>query len=164
MISRIGWIGLCITLFLMQSSVIPLLLSGRWQPDLWLCTVIISVFAFGRKTALSFAAVGGILQDIVTGNFFGLHLFPYFLTAVLTAVIIKDRYNRKWLVSVLSVIPGTVAYLFFVWMVVFLGGEEVNIFLYLFYQGIGLLGANAAAAAVLHPLLWSMRREWEPRW
>lgn len=164
MISRVGWIGLCIGLFLLQSSVIPLLCNGRWQPDVWLCTIIISVLAFDRKTAFAFAAVGGILNDIVTGNFFGLHVFPYLVTAFFTMAVIRERYNRKWVVSILTVIPGTVVYLFSVWIVVSMSGETLPVLLYLFYNGWGQVLANAAAAAVMHPLLWSMRREWEPKW
>ncbi len=162
--SRLEWTALCLGLFLVQGSVMPLLLNGLWQPDLWLVTVIIAVLAYDRKTALSFAVVGGIAQDIVTGNFFGLHLFPYLMAALLTAFFMRERYNRKWLVSVLSAAAGTAVYLVFVGAVVTLAGGRVEIPAYALHSALPQIAANVAAAVFLHPLLWNMKREWEPRW
>lgn len=121
--SRLTWAGLFAGLFLIQSAVLPFLFSGRWMPDLWFCAIIISVLAFNRKTALAFAVAGGIAQDIVTGNLFGLHLFPYLALALLTAAFMRERYNRRWLVSVASVAVGTAVYLLFVCAITALSGD-----------------------------------------
>lgn len=162
--SRLTWAGLFAGLFLIQSAVLPFLFSGRWMPDLWFCAIIISVLAFNRKTALAFAVAGGIAQDIVTGNLFGLHLFPYLALALLTAAFMRERYNRRWLVSVASVAVGTAVYLLFVCAVTALSGGRISFLRYLLYSGIPQILANTAAAAVMHPVLWDMKQEWKPRW
>lgn len=162
--SRAGWLCLAASLFLLQSAVLPFLLYGGWMPDLWLAAAVISVLAFDRKTALTFALAGGAAQDIVAGNFFGLHLFPYLMVTLLTSFFMRERYNRKWLVSVLSVAAGTAVYFVFLWLVVAVSGGRVDIPAYAVYRGLPQIGANALAALVLHNVLWNMKREWEPRW
>lgn len=158
--------GLCLSavLFLLQSSVLPFLLNGLWEPDLWLTAVVISVLVFGRKTALALAVAGGLLQDIVTGNFFGLHLFPYLVVTLLTAFFMRERYNRKWLVSVLTVAAGSAACILCVWLVILLSGGRVQPAAYLMHYGLPQILMNCAAAVVLHHVLWNMKHEWEPRW
>lgn len=150
--------------FLLQGSVLPILLNGVWQPDLWLTAVVISVLAFDKRTALSLAVVGGLVQDIVTGNFFGMHLFPYLMITFIIMGVVREKYNRQWFLSILAVMAGTVIYIAFLWVVVHIGGDEVRPFAYFFYDGIPQVMMNATAAILLHNVLWNMKHEWEPRW
>ena len=64
-------------IFLLQSSFLPFLFNGIMQRDLWLTVIALSSLVVDRKTAILLAAIGGLLQDVVTSNFFGLHLLPY---------------------------------------------------------------------------------------
>ncbi len=164
MISRLGFFCFSGILFLLQGSVLPILLNGQWQPDLWLAAVIISVLVFNKRTAFAFVLTGGILQDIVTANFFGAHIFPYLMIMVLTMGLVRDRYNRQWFISVMAVMTGTGVYILLLWLVVYVSGGTVRPLYYFFYDGIPQVMMNAAAAVVLHPVLWGMKREWEPKW
>lgn len=164
MISRLGFFCFAGILFFLQGSVLPILLNGQWQPDLWLAAVTISVLVFNKRTAFAFALTGGILQDIVTANFFGAHIFPYLMIMVLTMGLVRDRYNRQWFISVMAVMAGTGVYILLLWLVVCVSGGTVRPLYYFFYDGIPQVMMNAAAAVVLHPVLWDMKREWEPKW
>lgn len=164
MMSRLSFFCFCAVTFLLQGSVLPILLDGRWQPDLWLTGIIISALVFNKKTAILLAVTGGLLQDIVTANFFGIHIFPYCMITAMTMGIMRARYNRQWLISVLAVMTGTAAYIFFLWIVVYVSGGHVRPVLYFFYDGIPQVMMNATAAIVLHNVLWNMKREWEPKW
>lgn len=150
--------------FLLSGSVLPVLLPEEAMPDIWLVSIIIAVLAFDRKTVLALAGVGGVLADVVTGNFFGLHLFPYLVTAGLALCAVREKYNRKWLVSLLAVMAGTLVCMLVFFLVIHLGMGHAKPFYYFFYRGLPQFVSNAAAALVMHCVLWNMKREWEPRW
>lgn len=150
--------------FLLAGSVLPMLLPENALPDLWLVSVVIAVLAFDKKTVLALAVTGGVLSDVVTGNFFGLHLFPYLATAALTSLAVREKYNRKWLVSLLAVLAGTLFAMLFFFLIVHLSMGHAKPFYYFIYRGLPQFLANGAAALILHRVLWNMKREWEPRW
>lgn len=86
-------------IFLLQSSFLPFLFNGIMQPDLWLTVIALSSLVVDRKTAILLAAIGGLLQDVVTSNFFGLHLLPYLGITLLFLKFGRDRYNKHWHIS-----------------------------------------------------------------
>lgn len=67
--SRWGAVILTVCLTLAQGPGIAVLSNGKWVPDLWMSAVIISALAFEKRTAVFLAAAGGLIQDILTGNF-----------------------------------------------------------------------------------------------
>ena len=69
--------SISVVLFFLQGSFLPLLLFGKWQPDIFLTVLIIFSLIFEKKEIFAFAVVFGLIQDLIIGNFFGLHIFPY---------------------------------------------------------------------------------------
>lgn len=55
---------------ILQGSVIPFFFDGISQPDLWLVFIIISAMVFPVKYAYVLSIVGGLVQDLIIGNFF----------------------------------------------------------------------------------------------
>ena len=100
-------IGLCIFFSILQGSVIPFFFDGISQPDLWLVFIIISAMVFPVKYAYVLSIVGGLVQDLIIGNFFGLHLLAYIVITFIFVKFVKGKYNRNWYVSVISVIVGS---------------------------------------------------------
>ena len=96
-------IGLCIFFSILQGSVIPFFFDGTSQPDLWLVFIIISAMVFPVKYAYVLSIVGGLVQDLIIGNFFGLHLLAYIVITFIFVKFVKGKYNRNWYVSVISV-------------------------------------------------------------
>ena len=73
-----------ITIFILvvifiQASFAPMLFHGLVQPDLILTSIAIAALLFDKRKAFAIAMAGGLIQDIIIGNFFGLHLLPYLL-------------------------------------------------------------------------------------
>lgn len=54
---------------ILQGSVIPFFFDGISQPDLWLVFIIISAMVFPVKYAYVLSIVGGLVQDLIIGNF-----------------------------------------------------------------------------------------------
>lgn len=162
--SRWGAVILTVCLTLAQGPGIAVLSNGKWVPDLWMSAVIISALAFEKRTAVFLAAAGGLIQDILTGNFFGLHFFPYLVIVLIVSAAVKVRYNRRWLVSVLTVAGGSAVYVFLSCGIILLSGAELSLFSYFLYRGLPQILLNTVAAMVLHSVIWNMKRKWEPKW
>lgn len=68
------WIAVtCVTL-LFQTTVVPILLPGSVRPDLLLIFVVSSGLLFGHERAVGIGFFAGLLQDLTSGNIFGLHI------------------------------------------------------------------------------------------
>lgn len=162
--SRTSWIVLGVVLFFLQASVIPFWGNGVWQPDLWLVAIVISSLIYDRQAVFFLALAGGLLQDIVIGNFFGLHLFPYMVVAFLGIWWGRERYNRQWFISMAAVMGGTVVFTIAAAFLVFIGSDSLRFGSYLLHVGMPLMMMNGTAALPMHYVLWEMKREKEQRW
>lgn len=127
MMSTYSLVLLSCIIFLLQSSFLPFLFNGIMQPDLWLTVIALAAVIVDRKSAFILAGVGGFLQDIVTSNFFGLHLLPYLVITLLFVKFGRHRYNKHWYVSLLSVLLASVIYVVFFQYHHGLGREPVSI-------------------------------------
>lgn len=107
---------------ILQGSVIPFFFDGISQPDLWLVFIIISAMVFPVKYAYVLSIVGGLVQDLIIGNFFGLHLLAYIVITFIFVKFVKGKYNRNWYVSVISVIVGSLAFMGISTLVMWIAG------------------------------------------
>lgn len=73
--SRLSWFGFGLAVFFLQASVLPFLFSSFWVPDLWLTAMILTGVIYRPQDMIVMAMAAGMIQDLVMGNFFGLHLF-----------------------------------------------------------------------------------------
>ena len=162
--SRLSFAVICLVIFLLQSAFLPFLSNGAWLPDLWLVTVVISLLAYDRMTALAFAVAGGALADIGTGNFFGLHLFPYVLALSVVAFYLREKYHRRIFTSFFFVAMASCLYLPAMWFVIWLSGGEIVLPDYLLYRGLPMLVLNVLAVFFVHPLLWNVKKDWVAKW
>lgn len=153
--------GLSLSLFLVQSSVLPFLCNGVAQPDLWLVSIIIASMVFKLDFVMGLAIVGGFIQDLVTSNFFGLHIFPYIFIAYIFVKYGKERYNKHWYVSAMAVTAGSVLYLICETVILYLAGIKMISFLYLFDVGSIFVVYNTVCSFLLHKILWGFKIEKE---
>ncbi len=162
--SRVAFAAICFLIFLLQSAFLPFLSDGVRMPDLWLVAVVIALLAYNRTMALLFAVTGGILADIGTGNFFGLHLFPYVFALAVTAFYIREKYHRRIWTSLLFVTMASCLYIPAMWFVIWLSGGEIVFRDYVWYRGLPMIALNLVAVFFLHPLLWSVKKDWVAKW
>ena len=96
---------------------------------------------FPVKYAYVLSIVGGLVQDLIIGNFFGLHLLAYI---VITFIFVK-------FVGIST-------------LVMWIAGVPLVSFLYLLYIEVPFIGYNAVCAFLLHRPLWYFKIEGESRW
>lgn len=114
-----GWLPV---LFLLQSALLPFWWPSLHLPDLWLATVVLWTVFYGPKAGIYPALLGGLVQDIVVGNFFSLHLAGYLL--VWAAMIPAGWYLRvSFLVSVALIFLAGLIFGSGVYLVLLIAGE-----------------------------------------
>lgn len=161
---RVTFIALSFVIFLLEASFLPVFCGGVWQVDLWLILIGVSALVLERRYPILFSIIGGISQDLITGNFFGLHLISYLAVALLLTAFIKEKYNRHWYVSVATVTIGTLLSSLISALVSYAGYKVFPGFTYALSITAPMILLNAAGAVIFHNLLWSIRYEGEPRW
>ncbi len=162
--SAYGLAALAFLVFLLQSSVIPFLFDGLVAPDLWLVVIVLSTLIFDKRTAMSLAVIGGLLQDIVIGNLFGLHLMPYLAIAALYLALGKERYNKHWYISLIAIALASVLFLALSAFVMWCAQSRHLAVTYIFYMGFPFILVNAATMLLCHHPLWAMKKEGKTRW
>lgn len=164
MMSNFAFIIICIVTFLIQSSVFPFFFNGVFQPDLWLTLIIIFALIYDKKQVFLLTVIGGLSQDIVTGNFLGLHIIPYLFIAFVFSALGRERYNRHWYVTFLAVVIGSVVYVLLSGLIDWAGTGSAIEITYFTYIGAYMIAANGVLSLILHPILWGLRREGEILW
>lgn len=162
--SNLSLVVLSVVVFFLQSSFLPFLFDGITQPDVWLVVIALATLVFEKRTCLILAMAGGLLQDIVISNFFGLHLLPYLAIALLFLELGRERYNRHWYISLLAVLIASAIYVVLSSLIMWWAGSHYPPISYFLYLGLPFIGMNGICSLFLHRIVWGMKREGEPQW
>lgn len=152
------WPGLCLLFFFIQGAMLPFWWPGAHLPDLWLVATILLTFFAGPQIGLLTALVGGLAQDVVFGNFFGLHLAGY-CAAVIGMLPAWNHLQVRWNIVFLAVflispIVGAAQYLFLL-----AAGESVQFLPYLVQIVLPSTAVNTLFSVPLYLLLRPHERE-----
>lgn len=153
----------CIVLFFLQSSFLPYFLTGH-AFDLWLAAIALGAIIIDRKNAFFLALAGGLFQDIVAGNFFGIHLIPYLLITFIYVKFGKEKYNKHWYVSLLSVMIASAAVFAMEGIILYLSGNRISVSLTVGERLLSFILWNGIFSLLLHHVLWAMKWEGESHW
>ena len=148
-----------LVVFILQSVVLPRVFNGIVQPNLILLFVIIVSLRFGQRKGTGVALLGGFLQDVVIGNFFGIHILPYLLVAALSSYLGRSLEKDQYILLVLLVLVITEAYLVFTYLVLSLSGQFVSFIPYLAQYSVPLLVSHGILARFADRIVRKMYRE-----
>ncbi len=158
------YIALGLITYFLQAQLLPALFHWGWLPNLILVWIVIITLVKGRKAGIIAAIVGGLLQDIVITNFFGLHLFPYLLVALLFSIKRVTVYEEQWYTSILLVMIGTVLEAFLQYSLLFLAKENIS-WLSWFWQYIWpTIWVNGILGIAIHEVIWNLEEQDEYIW
>ena len=87
--------------------------------------MILTGVIYRPQDMIVMAMAAGMIQDLVMGNFFGLHLFPYLVVAFVMTLGGREKYNRQWFVSMTAVMGGTCLYILAAAAVIWAAGGHI---------------------------------------
>lgn len=160
----ISYILIGIITYLIQAQVFPLLFHNNWQPDLVLVWIVLLSLIKGRKTGLIVAGIGGIVRDVMIGDFFGLHLFPYLFVAYVAPALGSEIYEEQWYRSFFAALIATLMDGIMRYIMLFVIGYQSNIFIYGLHFIWPCLWMNGLLALAVHHIIWQLKEEDDYFW
>lgn len=146
-------------IFILQSAVLPFLFNGVSQPNLIFVFVVLIALHYGQRVGIVTALFGGLCQDIIIGNFFGLHLLPYLIIACICSYIGRDIDKDQWILTLLIVLAMTELCLVVSCLMLFMSGQYIHFMAYLFTYSIPMLVYHGILALPVDHIVWKLRRE-----
>ena len=148
-----------VIVFILQASVLPFVFGGVTQPNLIFVFVVLIALHSRPKTAIITALIGGFCQDVIIGNFFGIHMLPYLVIAFVCSSIGENIDRDQWFLTLLVVLVATEACLIISCMVLWLSGQYIRIFTYLLQYSIFMLIYHAILALPIDHIVWYLKND-----
>ena len=119
------WFIIIIVALLIQTSCLSIFFNSTIKPDLLLAIVISVSLLYGKEKGFLVGLFAGILQDLVSGNIFGLNAISKMIIGYSLGIIEQQVYRENTLLSVVSAVVATV-----------FNAAFISIFLYIFNYNI----------------------------
>lgn len=145
--------------FILQSAVLPFCFNGVSQPNLIFVFVVLMALRHGQRIGIYTALLGGFCQDVVIGNFFGIHLLPYLLIAIICGYIGRDLDRDQWILTVLIVLAATELNLVLDGLLLAASGQYIHLLAYLFEFSVPMLIYHGIVALPIDHIVWKLRRD-----
>lgn len=81
--------------------------NGVSQPNLIFVFVVLMALHHGQRIGIITALLGGFCQDVIIGNFFGMHLLVYLIVALVCSYLGRDIDKDQWVLTLLIVLGAT---------------------------------------------------------
>ena len=161
---RCAWTLMLLGVIIIQSLVVPRWFPYSWAPHLLLDIALVVTVLKGRSHGMMLAVVGGIVQDVIIGNYFGLHVVSYATVSYMLGAMQGTVYEEQWYASAgwtgLGVALVMVLQIGLLWIV----QEPIVMTTYVWNHGIPSIGIDALVGIVVHKLVWRWEEKDEYMW
>ena len=111
-----------IVLYVIQSSILPLLAWHEISADLLLIAVVSVSFLRGSRDGAAFGFFAGLLQDLATGTFFGVDIFSKMVIGYGCGAFTRHFFKEQYFLPVFSVVAASAANYFIILLFMILLG------------------------------------------
>lgn len=101
------WGVLIVLALVLQATLVPLITIKGVRPDLLLIIVVSSGLLLGKEQGLGLGFFAGLLQDLASGNIFGLNLLAKMATGFLAGVAERKVFKENILLPVMGITTAT---------------------------------------------------------
>ena len=115
-----------VVLYVLQSSVLPLLAWHEISADLLLVAVVSVSFLRGSREGVAFGFFVGLLQDLATGTFFGVNIFSKMVIGYGCGAFTRQFFKEQYFLPVFSVVAASAANYFIILMFMILLGYRFD--------------------------------------
>ena len=164
---KLAWILIALALFVLQGTVIPFLFGGVSQPNLILVFTALVALHIGLRAGIGTALLGGLIQDMVIGNFFGLYLFPYIIIAFVYGFWGNELYRGdQWSISVIAAGFASAVCSLLTLAILWMDGDWQMVlpWTYLWQLAVPQLCYSMVIALPVYSVLWQMHKNETYMW
>ena len=98
------------------------------------------------------------MQDVIIGNFFGLHLLVYLIVTLVCSYLGRNIDKDQWILTLLDRPRGDGSRLILTCGFLFLAGQYINVAAYLLEFSIPVLVYHGILALPVDHVVWRLRR------
>ena len=146
------WLAFVCGMFVVQASLLPLVSYGGISPDLLLLMVVSISFLRGSRMGVFMGFLAGLLQDLVTGTFFGMNIFSKMLIGYVGGVFSNRVFKEQVFLPLFASALATVLNYAVVLLIMFLLGYSYSIPSHLETVLLPMLWYNVLLAVPVHIL------------
>lgn len=139
----IVWGLFVVLLVAFQSTLVPLLAIGGIKPDILLVITVSAGLLCGKETGVGIGFCGGMLQDLLSGNVFGLNTITKMSVGYLAGLAERKVFKENILLPVAAMMAAS-----------FLNGLMIHIIVYL--RGYAVDWSGAFVHIVLPAMMYNM--------
>ena len=161
---RCAWILMLIGVIILQSLVVPRWFSYSWAPHLLLDIALVVTILKGRSHGMMLAVIGGIVQDVMIGNYFGLHVVSYVTVSYMLGSMQGTVYEEQWYSTTWWTGVGATLVMALQMGLLWIVQEPIVMTTYIWNHGIPSIGIDALVGIVVHKLVWRWEEKDEYMW
>ncbi|MCI6159109.1 MAG: rod shape-determining protein MreD [Selenomonadaceae bacterium] len=114
-------------LFVLQTSLLPMIAYHGVSADLLLLLVVSFAFLRGVREGALMGFLTGLLQDLATGTFFGVNTFTYLVLGLFFGSFSGRIFKEQFFLPVLCSLPAAAASYFILAVLMVLLGYRFNL-------------------------------------
>ena len=149
------WAILILGLYVLQTSLLPLISYNGISPNLMLLLTVSVAFLRGHRYGVFMGFIAGLLQDLTSGSYFGCDIFSYMLIGLLCGKFSDQIFKDQFILPVLSSFFTSAMHYFIIVMFIYLLGYQLDLQRNLQYTLIPLLCWQFAFAYPVHKLVFA---------
>lgn len=152
------WAAFAAGLYVLQTSLLPLIAYHGVSPDLMLLLAVSFSFLRGARQGGLAGFLAGLMQDLSTGTFFGLHSFSLTLIGLFCGRFANRVFKEQFSLPVLASLGATVFNYFILALLMVLLGYRFNLAGQLHYTLLPMLVYQLACAYPVHRAAYMLDR------
>ncbi|BBB89752.1 MAG TPA: rod shape-determining protein MreD [Methylomusa anaerophila] len=150
------WSLLLLSCLAFQAAFLPLFLSFGARPDLLLIIVVSAGLLRGKEIGVGVGFFAGILQDLASGNIFGLNTLAKMAAGYIAGLAEGKVFKENILLPLLAVTMATFFNACFVFTLIYFWGYKVEFLFLVFNQVLPTLAYNLAFSIPIHRLIFRL--------
>ncbi|EGO64415.1 rod shape-determining protein MreD [Acetonema longum] len=150
------WILLLLVTVVVQATVVPFVLPFVVRPDLLLVIVVSTGFLCGKERAVGIGFFAGLLQDLATGNLFGIHILSKMAVGYIAGSAERQIFKENLFLPVAGMFIFTLIHGFIALSLLALLGYKAEWLATAFYQLVPMIMYNMAFSIPVHQVVYRL--------
>ena len=150
------WGAVTIVLYVLQSSLLPVLSYHGLSTNLMLLWVVSFSFLKGHRFGMFMGFCTGLLQDLATGTFFGCNVLVYMIVALVCGKLSDRVFKEDFFLPILASGFAAIAHYFILFVLMYLLGYRMQLIASMHYTLMPMLFYQLALAYPVHRIAYGV--------
>ena len=152
------WAAFVAGLYVLQSSILPLVAFRGISPNLMLLLTVSFAFLRGPRYGVLMGFSAGLLQDLATGTFFGVDVLSGMIIGLVCGKFSDQVFKEQMFLPLLASVVATFVHYFVLAILMALMGYRFQLMSHMQYTLLPMLCYQLALAYPVHKLVCRMEK------